>query len=126
LLSFATINVILLLPSYHRFDDATVLVFVLGACLLTYETKALRWASLIAVLIFALPVPAALVSLAEQNRISRALLSERSFQLTCLTFQVWFLLLLAIYLLLELRKSSLQTADGNSSRSESLRRVPVS
>jgi hypothetical protein len=98
LLAFATINIILLLPSYHRFDDASVLVFLFAAAWLGAGGLWVRSLAVATALFFAFPIPAALVYLAESARIAHALLAATSFQLTLLTSQIW--LLLAVSLLL--------------------------
>lgn len=99
LFAFAAINVILLLPSYHRFDDISLLVFLFAAAFLTNSASWLRRTALAATLLFLMPVAAGIVNLAETGRIPTFLLHERAFQLTFLTFHIWFLLALGGLLL---------------------------
>ena len=99
LFAFATINVILLLPSYHRFDDISVVVFLLATAFLTSSRPWLRQTVTAATLVFLLPIAAVMVNLAETGRIPATLLNERAFQLTFLTFHIWFLLALSGLLL---------------------------
>ncbi|MDT8068632.1 MAG: glycosyltransferase family 87 protein [Terriglobia bacterium] len=91
LLAFATINVVLLLPAYHRFDDASVLVFLFAAAWLERRDLSVLWVAGVSALLFALPIPAMLVYLVESGRIPHGLLTARSFQLTFLSSQIWFL-----------------------------------
>jgi hypothetical protein len=98
LMSFATINVILLLPSYHRFDDASVLVFLFAAAFLEEHEKWLRRTAIATAVLFAFPVPAALVLLAESGRIPASLLTSTGFRVTFLAVDIWSLFLMAALL----------------------------
>jgi len=99
LLAFAAINTILLLPSYHRFDDASVLVFLFAAAFLEpLRQPWVRMSAIATAILFAFPLPAALVYFAEANRIPRELLASTTFQVTCLAVNVWFLLLISVIL----------------------------
>ncbi len=98
--AFATINIILLLPSYHRFNDASVLVFLFAAGFLEEgHGEWLRRTAVMTAILFALPLPAAFVYLAESGRIPHVLLNARLFQLTFLTAQIWFLLGISLLLI---------------------------
>ncbi|HEU5401075.1 MAG TPA: glycosyltransferase family 87 protein [Terriglobales bacterium] len=100
LLAFAAINIVLLLPSYHRFDDASVLVFLFAAAFLEpFRGQWLRATAFATAVLFAFPVPAALVHYAESSRIPRELLASTAFQLTCLSVNVWSLLLISVILI---------------------------
>lgn len=104
LLAFAAINIILLLPSYHRFDDASVLVFLFAAAWLEEGGRAwLRKSAMVTLALFALPLPAALVYLAESGRMAHSLLNSQLVQLTLLTSQIWFLLGISLLLVWRLR-----------------------
>lgn len=100
LLAFAAISIILLLPSYHRFDDASVLVFLFAAAWLEEGNgEWLRRTAILTVAMFALPIPAALVYLAESGRLAHALLNSQLFQLSLLTSQIWSLLGVSLLIL---------------------------
>ncbi len=99
LMSFATINIILLLPSYHRFDDASVLVFLFAAGFLEPLRRWLRTTAIATAVLFAFPVPAALVYSAEISGLGRFLLQLKVFQLTLLTCQIWMLLFVSLLLI---------------------------
>jgi hypothetical protein len=99
LLAFATINIILLLPSYHRFDDASVLVFLFAAAFLDGREIWLRRIAIATALLFAFPIPAALVLLAESGRIPAHLLMNTGFQVICLAVDIWFLFFVAVFLI---------------------------
>jgi hypothetical protein len=105
LLAFAAINIILLLPSYHRFDDASVLVFLFAAAWLEEGGRAwLRKIASATAVLFVVPLPAALVQFAVTRGFNNSLLSSSAFQLTFLTCQIWILLLVALVLVSKLKK----------------------
>ncbi len=107
LLAFAGINVVLLLPSYHRFDDASVLVFLFAAAWLEEVSPPwLRKTALIAITMFAMPLPAALVQAVERGFLPAGLLASKLFQLTCLTVQIWLLLFLSVLLVSKLLEAA--------------------
>ena len=111
LMEFAAINIILLLPSYHRFDDASVLVFLFAAAFVQENRPpGLRKAAAFTALLFAFPVPAASVYLAESGHIPRWLPGSTWFQVTWLSIDVWFLLFLSIFSIVILWRSGETTA----------------
>lgn len=129
-MAFATINIILLLPSYHRFDDASVLVFLFAAAFLNpLREPWLRNTAIATAILFAFPVPAALVHFAESGSFASSLLSAKAFQLTLLTCQIWMLFLISLILLFKLHQKALQvstaTVDVPGSAGRSLERDGV-
>jgi len=106
LLGFAAINIILLLPSYHRFDDASVLVYFFAAAFLVKSRD--EWIRRIAIatgILFVFPIQAASVHFAESSGLSGYLLSQKAaFQLSLLTCHIWILLLISLALVFKLNK----------------------
>jgi hypothetical protein len=99
LLAFAAINIILLLPSYHRFYDASVLVFLFAAAFLELSELWVRAAAAVTALLFAFPVPVAIVYMAQSGRIPNQLLKSTCFQVTFLTVDVWLLFFISMMLI---------------------------
>lgn len=105
-LGFAAINIILLLPSYHRFDDASVLVYLFAAAFLApFCDQWIRTVAIATGILFVFPIQAASVHFAESSGLSSFLLSRKAaFQLTLLTCHIWILLFVSLALIFKLNK----------------------
>ena len=111
-LELATLVVLSILPIYHRFYDASLLVFPLAVASLAWPdfSKALRRAIVCAILIFLIPGG----SLLERFRgTDHADSIQHSWWWTCFVMphQVWALLVLSVLLLYAMRKSRLEAGD---------------
>lgn len=109
ILGFATINVILLLPSYHRINDAGVIVFAIAAA------ATLRYGGTIALALtpFIAPLPSAIMYLVEVGRLPASLLQSKAFVLLVLCHEVWILFGLALFFLLEMSRSPARAEHGS-------------
>jgi len=115
ILGFAAINVILLLPSYHRFYDAGVIAFALAAAA---ALDRYRWIVPITLAAFLAPIPAALVHLGESGEIPLRVLQSKLIVVFVLCHEIWILLALAVFFLVLMRNRPLRRAHGS-------REVPV-
>lgn len=110
LLSLGTIAVISLLPVYHRFYDATLLVIPLSWCLSSPPEKLRTLANfiLLCMVPFFVPGSALLETLVRQGRIPLSWSNSWCWERFVMPHQTWFLLVLSFLLLGALAK---QTAD---------------
>jgi hypothetical protein len=107
LLGFAAINVILLLPSYHRFYDAGVIAFALAAAA---ALDRYRWIVAMTLAAFLAPVPAALVQFGESGQIPLRVLQNKLMVVLVLCHEIWILLALAIFFLVLMGSRPLRRA----------------
>jgi Glycosyltransferase family 87 len=110
LLGFAAINVILLLPSYHRINDAGVIVFAVAAA----ATLRYGWAIAVAFLPFIAPLPSAVMHFVATGRLPGSLLQNKAFILLVLCHEVWILLFVALFLLTSMRKCPARSYRGGN------------
>ncbi|MDT8068099.1 MAG: glycosyltransferase family 87 protein [Terriglobia bacterium] len=101
LLGFAAINVILLLPSYHRINDAGVIVFAVAAA----ATMRYGWAIAVAFIPFIAPVPSAIMRFIATGRLPASLLQNKPFIVLVLCHEIWIILAVALFLLAKMQKS---------------------
>lgn len=101
LLGFAAINLILLLPSYHRTYDAGVIVFALAAA----ATLRDGWKIAAAFIPFIAPIPSAIMHLVATGRLPGSLLENKPFVLLVLCHEVWILLAVTLFLLAMMQRS---------------------
>ena len=106
IVGFAAINVILLLPSYHRINDAGVIVFAIAAA----STLRYGWTLAVALTAFIAPLPSALVYLVDTGRLPTSLLQNKPFVLILLCHEVWILFGVALILLAVMSKSPSRAA----------------
>ena len=111
LLGFATINVILLLPSYHRFYDAGVIAFALAAAA---ALDRYRWIIAMTLAAFLAPIPAALVQFGESGRIPLRVLQSKLIVVFVLCHEIWILLALAVFFLVLMRNRPLRWAHAST------------
>ena len=107
LLGFAAINVILLLPSYHRFYDAGVIAFALAAAA---ALDRYRWIIAMMLAAFLAPIPAALVRFGDTGRIPLGVLQSKVIVVFVLCHEIWILLALAVLLLVLMANRPLRRA----------------
>jgi len=107
ILGFAAINVILLLPSYHRFYDAGVIAFALAAAA---ALDRYRWIIAMMLASFLAPIPAALVQFGDTGRIPRGVLQSKVIVVFVLCHEIWILLALAVLLLVLMANRPLRRA----------------
>jgi hypothetical protein len=101
LLSLATISVIALLPVYHRFYDAALLI-VLLAWSVGHSSKAIARFSLLLMTPFLLPGAAFLEQQAAKGRIGDTIAQSRWWNTIVMPHETWCLLLLSLILLYEM------------------------
>jgi hypothetical protein len=106
ILGFAAINVILLLPSYHRINDAGVIVFAIAAA----ATLRYGWAVALALTPFIAPIPSAILYLVDTGRLPNSLPHNTAFILLVLCHEAWIVLGVALFLLVMLSRSPVKTA----------------
>ena len=101
LLALGTISAIALLPVYHRFYDAALLVVPLGWTIANMDGEAKRTARIVLLLMtpFLLPGAAFLQQLAAQGRISSALTNSWPWNCIIMPHETWALLALSTVLL---------------------------
>jgi glycosyl transferase family 87 len=103
LLDLSAIAVISLLPIYHRFYDAALLIFPLGWVILSFG-RSRRFAvfSLLLMLPFLIPGGTLLETMESSGRIPSALAHRWWWEMIVMPHQVWLLLLLGVLLLCEM------------------------
>jgi len=105
LLDLSAIAIISLLPVYHRFYDATLLVLPLCWVFLSFrKAQGFAMVSLLLMLPFLVPGGTMLETMQSGGRIPAALSSHWSWQVFVMPHQVWALLLLGVLLLWEMGK----------------------
>ncbi len=113
IVGFAAINVILLFPSYHRINDAGVIVFAIAAA----ATLRYGWTVALALTPFMAPIPSAIIYLADKGRLPSSLLQNKAFILLVMCHEVWILLAVALFLLVEMSRSPVRINRGELERS---------
>ena len=106
LLSLGAISVISLLPVYHRFYDAALLVVPLCWCLTQTvgRAKAIARIALLLMIPFLVPGPSFLQLLAARGKVSDAVAHSWWWEQVVMPHQTWALLLLCIVLLYAIRQ----------------------
>jgi hypothetical protein len=118
LLDLSALAVISLLPVYHRFYDATLLVLPVCWALTAYrKTRRPAVLSLLLILPFLIPGGTLLETLESSGRISQALVPRWWWEVFFMAHQVWFLLFLGILLIYQMATNRSQitvatTASG--------------
>ena len=104
LLQLSTLGVLSLLPVYHRFYDAFLLIFPLawGVTAISGQVKKLAKTTLLLLLVFLVPGGSALEQLQQTTRLGRLQHSWWWVQFV-MPHQIWVLLLLSLVLLLAMR-----------------------
>lgn len=108
IVGFAAINVILLLPSYHRINDAGVIVFAIAAA----ASLRYGWTIALALTPFIAPIPSAILYFMDNGRLPSSLLQNKAFVLLIMCHEVWILFGIALFLLFEMSKSPARTKHG--------------
>ena len=92
ILAFSALNVILLLPSYHRINDAGVIVFTVCAAALAWSQQMPFRKTMAALMLpFVLPLPTVIVQLSASGHIPASLLENKLFIVFVLCHEVWLL-----------------------------------
>jgi hypothetical protein len=112
IVGFAAINVILLLPSYHRIYDAGVVVFAIAAI----ASLRYGWTVAVALTPFIAPIPSAIMYLVATGRLPSSLLQNKGFVLLVLCHQIWILFGLALFLVVMMSKSPARTVPSKNNR----------
>jgi hypothetical protein len=105
LLDLSAIVVISLLPIYHRFYDATLLVFPLCWALFSFRERKVRNFAIICLLLmvpFLIPGGTLLETMETSGRIPSVLANQWWWQAFIMSHQVWMLLFLSILLVREM------------------------
>jgi Glycosyltransferase family 87 len=127
LLEISALFVISLLPVYHRFYDATLLIWPLCWGMLIATKRSVAPVTMVLIMPFLIPGPAFLAQLAQSGRIAESLVERWWWNVLIMPHQVWCLLFLSLWLLYLMnadpsrgreavisRKSS-QVSDGSTS-----------
>jgi hypothetical protein len=110
ILAFSALNVILLLPSYHRINDAGVIVFTVCAAALAWSQDMPYRKTMTALLLpFVLPLPTAVVQLSASGYISASLVQNKAFIIFVLCHEVWLLVALVVVHLLVMAREPRRT-----------------
>jgi len=123
LLDLSTIAVVSLLPVYHRFYDAAVLVLPLcWVCLSFRKARPAAVVALLLMLPFAIPGGTILETLQADGRIPAALASHWWWERIVMPHQIWALLFLSILLLFQMLSRE-RVAHASGSADPGLNRV---
>lgn len=107
LLDLSAITVISLLPIYHRFYDAALLVFPLCWAIVSFRrTRVFSVISLLLMLPFLIPGGTLLETMESSGRIPSALVHRWWWEMIVMPHQVWLLLLLSVLLLYAMNVSA--------------------
>lgn len=119
LLGLSTLLVLSLLPIYHRFYDASLLIFPLAWCLSVLSGPLRRWASIVFVLLLVFLVPGGtILEELPYTRYLGPLQHSRWWTALVLPHEVWVLLLLSVFLLLAMTyDTDLDSASSQPERS---------
>jgi hypothetical protein len=125
LLTLSALAVISLLPVYHRFYDAALLVFpaawaVMGGRL----PRKAAWSSLGLAALFLTPGGVLISRVAERTHVSAAFVTSWWWRSFIVAHQVWALFLLAIVLLIAMRRAGGDSVNEQVGNSESAEPVP--
>jgi hypothetical protein len=125
LLTLSALAVISLLPVYHRFYDAALLVFpaawaVMGGRL----PRKAAWSSLGLAALFLTPGGVLISRVAERTHVSAAFVTSWWWRSFIVAHQVWALFLLAIVLLIAMRRAGRDSENEQVGNSESAEPVP--
>jgi hypothetical protein len=106
LLDLSAIAVISLLPVYHRFYDAALLVLPLGWALVSFRrSRVVAAVSLLLMLPFLIPGGTLLETMQADGRIPAALVSHWWWEMIVLPQEIWALFLLGVLLLYEMSRA---------------------
>lgn len=121
LLEISCLIVLSLLPVYHRFYDAALLILPLAWSLMVVKGQPKRQTLLIlsCILPFLIPGASILNQLAENRRISGAISSSWWWNAVVMSHEVWSLLVLGLLLLYTMALSGSTGRGEDSSRAES-------
>lgn len=114
LLSLGTIATIALLPVYHRFYDAALLVIPLCWCIAeaTGPSKVIARSGLVLMIPFLFPGSAFLGRLTSHDRMPHALTNSRLWESIIMPHETWVLVLLCLLLLFAVRANRSAPANG--------------
>jgi Glycosyltransferase family 87 len=114
LLSLGTIATIALLPVYHRFYDAGVLVISLCWCIAeaTGPSRIIARSGLVLMIPFLFPGSAFLERMTSHDRMPHALTNSRVWESIIMPHETWALVLLCLLLLFALRANRSASANG--------------
>ncbi len=115
ILQFSTLLTLSLLPVYHRFYDASLLIFPLFWAMMSVrkQFRAHAAATVILILPFLIPGATLLEELQTTNRLSGGLFHSWGWLVFVMPHQVWILLLLSVVLLGAMRANRLRGSDEN-------------
>jgi hypothetical protein len=113
-LSLSVLTILSLLPVYHRFYDASLLVLPMAWSFSKRfpEQKAIRWMYWCLILPFFVPAAAFLERAAAQSRIPRAVVQSWWWRHVVMPHEIWALLLLALLLLYAMKLGMAQQASA--------------
>jgi hypothetical protein len=105
-LQISALFVLSLLPVYHRFYDAGLLLWPLWWGLLVAESRKMRFLTVVAILPFFVPGAALLDRLTQQGRIPSAVTNSSWWNLIVMPHEIWSLIAISILLLFFMGRAS--------------------
>jgi len=118
LLEISAISVISLIPVYHRFYDAGLLIWPLAWSLLLAGKRSTVAVTVTAIAPFLVPGPALLTELARTGRIPAAVANNWWWNAIVLSHEAWDLILLAVLLLYFMARGSSERGSAVQGASE--------
>jgi len=125
LLTLSALAVISLLPVYHRFYDAALLMFPMAwAVMGSRLPRKAAWSTLGLATLFFTPGGVLISKVAERTHLSAAFLNNWWWRSFIVAHQVWALFLLAIVLLIAMRQAGGDSVNEQVGNTESAEPVP--